>query len=63
MIPSFCAFQSIFASGLVLASLYVLMAAGLALVWNTLGIFNFTHGAVMAAAAYVAWTVADPART
>lgn len=53
-------FQSIFASGLVLASLYVLMAAGLALVWNTLGIFNFTHGALMAAAAYVAWTVADP---
>lgn len=56
----FLAFQSVFASGLVLASLYVLMAAGLALVWNTLGIFNFTHGALMAAAAYVAWTVADP---
>ncbi|MCG8274577.1 branched-chain amino acid ABC transporter permease [Aquamicrobium sp. NLF2-7] len=54
------AFQAIFASGLVLASLYVLMAAGLALVWNTLGIFNFTHGALMAAAAYIAWTVADP---
>jgi len=54
------AFQAIFASGLVLASLYVLMAAGLALVWNTLGIFNFAHGALMAAAAYVAWTVADP---
>lgn len=53
-------FQSIFASGLVLASLYVLMAAGLALVWNTLGIFNFTHGALMAAAAYIAWSVADP---
>lgn len=61
MVESFTvAFEAIFASGLVLASLYVLMAAGLALVWNTLGIFNFTHGALMAAAAYVAWTVADP---
>jgi branched-subunit amino acid ABC-type transport system permease component len=58
--PFILAFQSVFASGLVLASLYVLMAAGLALVWNTLGIFNFTHGALMAIAAYVAWTVADP---
>lgn len=60
MLESFVtAFQSIFASGLVLASLYVLMAAGLALVWNTLGIFNFTHGALMTLAAYIAWTVAD----
>jgi branched-chain amino acid transport system permease protein len=58
--PLLLALQSIFASGLVLASLYVLMAAGLALVWNTLGIFNFAHGALMAAAAYVAWTVSDP---
>ena len=53
-------FQSIFAGGLVLASLYVLMAAGLALVWNALGIFNFAHGALMAAGAYIAWTIADP---
>lgn len=61
MLDSFVTlFQSIFASGLVLASLYVLMAAGLALVWNTLGIFNFTHGALMVAAAYIAWTVSDP---
>lgn len=52
--------QSIFASGLVLASLYVLVAAGLALVWNTLGIFNFAHGAIITLGAYIAWTVSDP---
>ncbi|MBW8639042.1 branched-chain amino acid ABC transporter permease [Hoeflea sp. WL0058] len=54
------ALKTTFVSGLVLASLYVLMASGLALVWNTLGIFNFTHGAIMAAAAYVAWQISDP---
>ena len=39
---------SVFASGLVLGSLYGLMAAGLSLVWSTLGIFNFAHGVFMA---------------
>lgn len=52
---------TILSSGLVLASLYVLVAAGLALVWNTLGIFNFAHGAVMVVVAYVAWQISDPA--
>lgn len=51
------AFRAIFASGLVLSSLYVMIAAGLALVWSTLGIFNFAHGAIMVIGAYVAWTV------
>lgn len=36
-----------------------MIAAGLALVWNTLGIFNFAHGTIMVIGAYVAWTVAD----
>ncbi len=53
--------RAIFASGLVLSSLYVLIAAGLAIVWNTLGIFNFSHGAIMVIGAYIAWTVSDPA--
>ena len=52
--------RAIFASGLVLSSLYVLIAAGLAIVWNTLGIFNFAHGTIMVFGAYVAWTVSDP---
>jgi branched-chain amino acid transport system permease protein len=43
--------------GLVLGALYALMATGLAVVWTTLGIFNFAHGAFIAAGAYVAWQV------
>ncbi len=36
------------AGGLVLGALYALMATGLAVVWTTLGIFNFAHGAFLA---------------
>lgn len=46
-------------SGLVLGSLYAMMAVGLALVWTTLGIFNFAHGMFITLGAYLAWTVAD----
>lgn len=45
--------------GLVLGSVYALMASGLSLVWSTLGIFNFAHGALMTLGAYVAWTLAE----
>ena len=45
--------------GVVLGSLYALMATGLALVWTTLGIFNFAHGTFIALGAYVAWQVAS----
>jgi branched-chain amino acid transport system permease protein len=48
---------SVLVSGLILGSIYALMACGLSLVWTTLGIFNFTHGALMMMGAYVAWTV------
>ncbi len=51
--------QPILVSGIVLASLYALMATGLALVWNTLGIFNFSHGVFMTLGAYIAWQFAD----
>jgi branched-chain amino acid transport system permease protein len=51
--------QPILVSGIVLASLYALMATGLTLVWNTLGIFNFSHGVFMTLAAYIAWSVSD----
>lgn len=51
--------QPILVSGIVLASLYALMATGLALVWNTLGIFNFSHGIFMTLGAFVAWQFAD----
>jgi branched-chain amino acid transport system permease protein len=47
----------ILAGGLVLGSLYALMATGLALVWTTLGIFDFAHGTFIAVGAYLAWQV------
>lgn len=46
-------------SGLVLGSLYALMSSGLSLVWTTLGVFNFSHGALMMVGAFVAWTVSE----
>ncbi|MGI9506967.1 MAG: branched-chain amino acid ABC transporter permease [Geminicoccaceae bacterium] len=46
-------------SGLVLGSLYALMASGLSVVWTTLGVFNFAHGALMMFGAYLAWTVSE----
>jgi branched-chain amino acid transport system permease protein len=50
-------FLSVCTGGLVLGALYALMATGLAVVWTTLGIFNFAHGAFIAAGAYIAWQV------
>ena len=47
----------ILVSGLLLGSIYALMAGGLSLVWTTLGIFNFAHGAFMMLGAYAAWTI------
>ena len=48
---------SVLVSGLILGSIYALMASGLSLVWTTLGIFNFAHGAFMMLGAYAAWTI------
>ncbi len=44
-------------SGILLGGLYALMATGLAIVWTTLGVFNFAHGTLLALGAYVAWQV------
>ena len=46
-------------SGVLLGSLYALMASGLSLIWTTLGVFNFAHGALMTLGAYIAWTVTE----
>ena len=46
-------------SGLVSGSLYALVASGLSLVWGSLGVFNFAHGALLMMGAYIAWTVAS----
>ncbi|WP_136659565.1 branched-chain amino acid ABC transporter permease [Nitratireductor sp. XY-223] len=48
-------------SGLVLGSLYAMMASGLSVIWTTLGVFNFAHGALMMIGAFVAWTVSEAA--
>jgi len=52
--------SAIIVSGLVLGSIYALVAAGLSLVWGALGVFNFAHGVLIMMGAYVAWTVASP---
>lgn len=52
-------FLAVAAGGLVLGAIYALMAAGLAAIWTTLGIFNFAHGAFIALGAYIGWTLAD----
>jgi branched-chain amino acid transport system permease protein len=49
--------SSVLVSGLLLGSIYALMGSGLSLVWTTLGIFNFAHGAFMMLGAYAAWTI------
>ena len=46
---------SIVIAGLVAGSLYTLVAAGLSLVWGTLGVFNFAQGSLLMIGAYVAY--------
>lgn len=41
--------------GLFQGSLYAMMAVGLALIWTTIGVFNFSHGVLMMLGAYIAW--------
>lgn len=50
-------FVFVFMSGIVLGGLYALMAVGLAVVWTTLDVFNFAHGAFVALGAFVAWQI------
>ena len=56
---SFDTLLAVTSGGLVLGAIYALMAAGLAAVWTTLGIFNFAHGAFIALGAYIGWQIAD----
>ncbi|MEM7299726.1 MAG: branched-chain amino acid ABC transporter permease [Pseudomonadota bacterium] len=52
-------FMFVLASGILLGGLYALMATGLAVVWTTLGVFNFAHGVFVALGAYIAWQVSQ----
>ncbi|MDQ7781398.1 MAG: branched-chain amino acid ABC transporter permease [Desulfomonilaceae bacterium] len=44
-------------NGLILGSLYVLLALGLSIIFGTLGIINFAHGAFFMLGAYTAYTI------
>jgi branched-chain amino acid transport system permease protein len=44
-------------NGLILGSLYVLLALGLSIIFGMLGIINFAHGAFFMLGAYVAYTL------
>lgn len=44
-------------NGLLLGALYCLMSMGLTLIWGTLDIFNFAHGALIALGAYLTWAL------
>ncbi len=46
-------------SGLVLGSMYALMAVGLTLIWGSLRVLNLAHGALMMIGAYASWVVAE----
>jgi branched-chain amino acid transport system permease protein len=53
------ALAGILVSGIVLGSLYALMASGLSVVWGTLRMFNFSQGTLIMAGAYIAWGVGN----
>jgi len=42
-------------SGFFLGSLYAVMAMGLSLLWGTVGVLNFSHGAILTLGAYITW--------
>ena len=43
--------------GLILGSLYSIMAFGLSLVWGTLRMYNFAHGSLIMLGAFIAWSL------
>lgn len=51
------AFFSALWSGIVLGSLYAIMAIGLTVVYGVSRVFNFTHGHIAASGGYIAWLV------
>lgn len=52
---------SILISAIVLGSLYSLLASGLSLIWSTLGVFNYAHGALLLLGAYTIWSLSERA--
>ena len=54
------ALTAIIVAAVVLGSLYALLAGGLSLIWNTLGVFNYAHGGLLILGGYFIWTLAVP---
>lgn len=50
-------------SGIVLGSLYTLMAIGLTLIFSTVRVVNFAHGSFLALGAFIAWWLSAPSYT
>jgi branched-chain amino acid transport system permease protein len=48
-------------SGIILGSLYALMAMGLTLIYSTIRVLNFAHGAFFMAGGYIVWWLNTPA--
>ncbi|HVS67225.1 MAG TPA: ABC transporter permease, partial [Mycobacteriales bacterium] len=48
-------FEGFLITGLVIGSIYALIAMGLVVTYTTTGIFNFSHGAIAMFAAYMYW--------
>src|SRR5688572_28422901 len=46
-------------TGLQLGAIYVLIALGLTLIFGTLGVVNFAHGALFMIGAYAAWWISS----
>lgn len=55
------ALLSVLVSAVVLGSLYALLASGMSLIWSTLGVFNYAHGALLLIGAYLIWTLSAQA--
>ncbi len=47
-------------SGIILGSLYALMAMGLSLIYSTVRVLNFSHGAFFMAGAFIVWWLNTP---
>ena len=46
-------------TGLQIGAIYVLIALGLTLIFGTLGVANFAHGALFMIGAYLGWLIAE----
>src|SRR5262245_11496881 len=53
-------FEAGLLSGVILGSLYALMAMGLSLIYSTIRVLNFAHGAFFMAGAFIVWWLNTP---